>query len=444
MWRIVRAGTHEALDRLKSAGLKLGIVSNADGRVADDARRFGLAKYFDVIIDSQVVGVEKPNPKIFQLALDALGVPPEEALYAGDIYSIDMLGARSAGIDRQADRPARNVSLGRASEDPSRRRTPRHRLDLQPEACGPDPCDCNRETRGHQNGFNSRDRGQDCSRENFLSGSIIRSAFTGESEEVADGVMFCRWFANVSAIKTREGLVLIDTGAYFNQRNTLEVIRRYSKRSHQHGDLYAWPRRSCVRDAGDRGRGGSQSRRASSRRRTSRGRGALRSIQTDHRLQQHREHAAVQSALGVADHYVYPDTYFDHQLNIVAGNHKFECHHARGETDDHCWVYFAAAKVLFTGDLIIWAAPNAGNPQKAQRYAREWAEALRAMAKLGANVLVPGHGYPVFGAMKVRQVLNDTAEYLGEPVSADPRDDERGRVTRRHDSYGEAARKIRG
>ena len=98
MWRIVRAGTHEALDRLKSAGLKLGIVSNADGRVADDARRFGLAKYFDVIIDSHVVGVEKPDPKIFQLALDALGVPPEEALYAGDIYSIDMLGAHSAGI----------------------------------------------------------------------------------------------------------------------------------------------------------------------------------------------------------------------------------------------------------------------------------------------------------------------------------------------------------
>ena len=98
MWRIVRAGTHEALERLKSAGLKLGIVSNADGRVAADAKRFGLAKFFDVIIDSHVVGVEKPNPKIFQLALDALEVPPEEAMYAGDIYAIDMLGARAAGI----------------------------------------------------------------------------------------------------------------------------------------------------------------------------------------------------------------------------------------------------------------------------------------------------------------------------------------------------------
>jgi alkyl sulfatase BDS1-like metallo-beta-lactamase superfamily hydrolase len=110
--------------------------------------------------------------------------------------------------------------------------------------------------------------------------------------------------------------------------------------------------------------------------------------------------------------YVYPDTYFDSQLNVVAGDDRFECHHARGETDDHCWVFIPHRKVLCTGDFIIWGAPNAGNPQKAQRYAREWAEALRAMARTGAEVLVPGHGYPVFGAMRVRQVLNDTANYL--------------------------------
>lgn len=98
MWRVVREGIHDALERLKAAGLKLGIVSNADGRVLSDAKRFGLAKFFDVIIDSQVVGVEKPNPKIFQLALDALEVPAEQAMYAGDIYAIDMIGARAAGI----------------------------------------------------------------------------------------------------------------------------------------------------------------------------------------------------------------------------------------------------------------------------------------------------------------------------------------------------------
>ena len=98
MWRIVREGTHDALERLKAAGFKLGIVSNADGRVAGDSKRLGLAPFLDVIIDSRVVGVEKPNPKIFQLALEALNVAPAQALYAGDIYSIDMLGARAAGI----------------------------------------------------------------------------------------------------------------------------------------------------------------------------------------------------------------------------------------------------------------------------------------------------------------------------------------------------------
>ena len=79
-------------------GSNSAIVSNADG-LAGDAKRLGLAQFFDVIIDSQVVGVEKPNPKIFQLALDALGVRPRSEMYAGDIYAIDMLGARAAGIE---------------------------------------------------------------------------------------------------------------------------------------------------------------------------------------------------------------------------------------------------------------------------------------------------------------------------------------------------------
>ncbi len=98
LWRVVRPGTFEALERMKSAGMKLGIVSNADGRVEADARRFGLARYFDVIIDSDVVGVSKPDPRIFQIAMERLQVAPEATLYAGDIYSIDMVGARAAGI----------------------------------------------------------------------------------------------------------------------------------------------------------------------------------------------------------------------------------------------------------------------------------------------------------------------------------------------------------
>jgi putative hydrolase of the HAD superfamily len=99
LWRVVRAGTIEALEGFKSQGFKLGIVSNAEGRIEADAKRFGLAKYFDVIIDSHVVGVAKPDPRIFQIALERLGVGPDEARFAGDIYSIDVEGARAAGIE---------------------------------------------------------------------------------------------------------------------------------------------------------------------------------------------------------------------------------------------------------------------------------------------------------------------------------------------------------
>src|SRR5581483_3368354 len=71
-----------------------------------------------------------------------------------------------------------------------------------------------------------------------------------------------------------------------------------------------------------------------------------------------------------------------------------------------------ARRMLFTGDLFFWVAPNAGNPQKVQRYAAEWAVALRAMAARGADTLVPGHGAPIFGADRIRTALTETAEWL--------------------------------
>jgi putative hydrolase of the HAD superfamily len=98
LWRVVRPGTREALAEFRRQGFRLAVVSNAVGNIEADAARFGLAPFFDVIIDSHVVGVAKPDPRIFQLALQRLGVAPQEALFAGDMYSIDMLGARSAGI----------------------------------------------------------------------------------------------------------------------------------------------------------------------------------------------------------------------------------------------------------------------------------------------------------------------------------------------------------
>jgi putative hydrolase of the HAD superfamily len=98
LWSGIADDTHDALGRLKRAGLRLGVVSNSDGRVEEALAAAGLTQYFDVIVDSTVAGVEKPDPAIFRAALDALGVPPEEALYVGDMYEVDVVGANAAGM----------------------------------------------------------------------------------------------------------------------------------------------------------------------------------------------------------------------------------------------------------------------------------------------------------------------------------------------------------
>ncbi len=99
LWCSVHEHTHDALARLRAAGLRLGIVSNSDGRVDQALSAAGLREYFDVVIDSSVFGTEKPDPAIFRAALEALDVAPDEALYVGDLYDVDVVGARAAGME---------------------------------------------------------------------------------------------------------------------------------------------------------------------------------------------------------------------------------------------------------------------------------------------------------------------------------------------------------
>jgi putative hydrolase of the HAD superfamily len=75
------------------------VVSNSDGRAAAALAAAGLLDAFEFVIDSGEVGVEKPDPRIFQIALDRLGVSPAAALYVGDLYEVDVVGARAAGLD---------------------------------------------------------------------------------------------------------------------------------------------------------------------------------------------------------------------------------------------------------------------------------------------------------------------------------------------------------
>ncbi|WP_042381150.1 alkyl sulfatase dimerization domain-containing protein [Streptacidiphilus melanogenes] len=107
-----------------------------------------------------------------------------------------------------------------------------------------------------------------------------------------------------------------------------------------------------------------------------------------------------------------PDTVYRDTLTYRRGELTFELHHARGETDDATWVWIPELRALCTGDLFIWNAPNAGNPQKVQRYPQDWARALRAMQDLDPELLLPGHGVPIVGADRVRQALGETAELL--------------------------------
>jgi putative hydrolase of the HAD superfamily len=98
LWRVPFADAAATIARLRAAGLRLGVVSNADGRAAAVLEAAGLASGFDAILDSHLEGVEKPDAEIFHRALARLGARPERAVFVGDIVSIDIVGARGAGL----------------------------------------------------------------------------------------------------------------------------------------------------------------------------------------------------------------------------------------------------------------------------------------------------------------------------------------------------------
>lgn len=98
LWRRVPDGLRESLDALRAAGVRVCIVSNSEGKLASLFDKLDLSSRFDWVIDSALVGVEKPDPKIFQRALDRFNVSAARALHLGDTVATDVVGARNAGI----------------------------------------------------------------------------------------------------------------------------------------------------------------------------------------------------------------------------------------------------------------------------------------------------------------------------------------------------------
>ena len=107
-----------------------------------------------------------------------------------------------------------------------------------------------------------------------------------------------------------------------------------------------------------------------------------------------------------------PDAVYGDRLSLVIGGEPIELIHGRGETDDATFVWLPSRRILASGDFVIWMFPNAGNPRKVQRYAAEWAAALRHMERLEPEVVIPGHGPVIFGKDRVAQVLRDGAAVL--------------------------------
>lgn len=98
LWGTVREHTVETLEALRRRGYRLGVISNADGRAEQALDAVGLRPHFELVVDSGLVGIDKPDPRIFHLAAERMGVRPHEAVYVGDIYEIDVQGARAAGM----------------------------------------------------------------------------------------------------------------------------------------------------------------------------------------------------------------------------------------------------------------------------------------------------------------------------------------------------------
>jgi alkyl sulfatase BDS1-like metallo-beta-lactamase superfamily hydrolase len=241
---------------------------------------------------------------------------------------------------------------------------------------------------------------------------------TGTLHEIADGVRFVDAFSNVVAFDGGDGLVLFDTSLGPFTPAVLEALRSWSADriatlvyTHGHVDHVSGAA-AILADAVDRG----------DPRPVVVGHEAVPERFDRYEMTRGHNEAINRRQFGAGfggfpTGFVRPGvTYADH-LTLRSGEFTFELHHGLGETDDHTWAWVPERRTVVVGDFIIWVFPNAGNPQKVQRHPREWAQALRSMAALRPEVLLPAHGLPVVGEARVARLLDDTATALESLVA---------------------------
>jgi len=254
----------------------------------------------------------------------------------------------------------------------------------------------------------------------FEAHPVTSSYNNRKAEEIHDGLLYYKGLAGVTTIDTGESLVMLDTGAQFDAQNIYDQVRAWrpdlplaaATFSHHHID-HIFGVGLFEREATDKGRPrtivyGHEAMPAHFDRykKMPGWNGSLNARQFIQRT------GPVGQRIPWPDEYRYPDVTFRDRVTFTEGGLTFELHHARGECEDSIWVWVPELKLLAPGDLFIWAVPNAGNPQKVQRWVGEWAVGLREMAALGAELMIPGHGFPVFGADRIAQACDDTAALL--------------------------------
>ena len=254
-------------------------------------------------------------------------------------------------------------------------------------------------------------------------GPLSVNRITGELSEVADGIAVIEAFSHVVLFRTADGLVLFDTSLESFGGQVVRAMRGWSDDpvraiAYTHGHVdHVGGAAAIVHEAADRQRvrpqviGHENVAPRFHRYHLTNGYNMAINFRQFGGAGRSRIQMANPERFGPAE-WIEPDTSFADRMGFAAGELRFELRHARGETDDHLWAWLPARKAVIVGDFLTWVFPNAGNPQKVQRYPLDWAVALREMAALDPELLLPAHGLPISGKARIARVLDEVASAL--------------------------------